>query len=185
MFWLDPRPGERASEREEWGEAADVAEGGKEGEKKFLEGGSSTKFLKGIVRDAPVPCAVRSCAFFTSSPPLSLSLSFSIGSHQVPFSFNRGLTNARLVSRNHSTSLLVFEERDRVSIPPREKTRAWRVLLFPHLFVFKFRLSLSFSFLFTRTISVRRKDLSIDPCCRINLTFFSFSLSMLDRNVDR
>lgn len=80
-------------------------------------------------------------------PSPSLSLSFSIGSHQVPFSFNRGLTNARLVSRNHSTSLLVFEERDRVSIPPREKTRAWRVLLFPHLFVFKFRLSLSF-FLF-------------------------------------
>lgn len=122
-------------------------------------------------------------------PSPSLSLSFSIGSHQVPFSFNRGLTNARLVSRNHSTSLLVFEERDRVSIPPREKTRAWRVLLFPHLFVFKFRLSLSLSFFLFPfhahdSISVRRKDLSIDPCCRI-LTFFSFSLSMLDRNVDR
>lgn len=153
MFWLDPRPGERASEREEWGEAADVAEGGKEGEKKFLEGGSSTKFLKGIVRDAPVPCAVRSCAFFTSPPP-SPSLTLSLFLHRVASgsflglsSFNRGLTNARLVSRNHSTSLLVFEERDRVSIPPREKTRAWRVLLFPHLFVFKFRLSLSF-FLF-------------------------------------
>lgn len=92
-------------------------------------------------------------------PSPSLSHSLSIGSHQVPFSFslssfNRGLTNARLVSRNHSTSLLVFEERDRVSIPPREKTRAWRVLLFPHLFEFKFRfsLSLSFSLLFTRTI---------------------------------
>lgn len=81
MFWLDPRPGERASEREEWGKAADVAEGGKEGEKKFLEGGSSTKFLKGIVRDAPVPCAVRSCAFFTSPPPLPLS--FSLFLHRV------------------------------------------------------------------------------------------------------
>lgn len=82
MFWLDPRPGERASEREEWGEAADVAEGGKEGEKKFLEGGSSTKFLKGIVRDAPVPCAVRSCAFFTSPPP-SPSLTLSLFLHRV------------------------------------------------------------------------------------------------------
>lgn len=82
LFWIRGLASERASERGGGGRPTSQKEGrgDEEGEKKFLEGGSSTKFLKGIVRDAPVPCAVRSCAFFTS-PSLSLSLSLSL--HRV------------------------------------------------------------------------------------------------------